>query len=144
MSLEGRKAPLKAALLNQEIVAGLGNIYVDEALFLAGLHPQVPAGSLRLNERTKLHSAIQQVIREGIAHRGVSFRDYRDVDGNIGSQQNYVRVFRRTNRPCDVCESMIRRTVISGRSSHWCPKCQSLRQAKRKVLPKSRRIRSLK
>jgi formamidopyrimidine-DNA glycosylase len=138
-SLRGRTGPLKSVLLNQEIVAGLGNIYVDEALFLARLHPRVPGGSLRPGERRALHASIQQVLREGIANRGTSFRDYTDADGKPGSQQHYVRVFRRTDQPCDVCGAVIRRSVVGGRSSHWCPRCQSARQASRQSRRGTRR-----
>ncbi len=132
-ALRGRSAPLKSLLLNQEVIAGVGNIYADEALFLARLHPSAPAGSLRPAERRALHAAIQQVIREGIEHRGASFRDYTDADGKEGSQQFFVRVFRRTEEPCDECGASIRRSVVGGRSSHWCPRCQPSRQTGRQV-----------
>ena len=132
-ALRGRHTPLKSALLNQTIVAGLGNIYVDEALFLARLHPTVPAGALRPAERRTLHVAVEEVVRDGIKHRGVSFRDYTDVDGRKGHQQHFVRVFRRTGDPCDDCGAHIRRTVVGGRASHWCPRCQPARQDRRKV-----------
>ena len=138
-ALAGREAPLKSILLDQRRVAGLGNIYVDEALFLAGLHPSVPAGSLRPEERARLHAAIEQTLREGIDHRGASFRDYTDADGKDGSQQHFVRVFRRTGQPCDTCGAAIRRTVVGGRASHWCPRCQSARQATRKAKRKPKR-----
>ena len=140
-ALHGRKAPLKSTLLDQRRIAGLGNIYVDEALFLARLHPAVPAGSLRPAERRALHAAIEEVIREGIAHRGASFRDYTDAEGKDGRQQFFVRVFRRTDEPCDVCGTPIRRTVIGGRASHWCPRCQPARQTSRRV-PRKRARRS--
>ena len=136
--VEGRQAPLKSVLLDQRRVAGLGNIYVDESLFLAGLHPSVPAGSLRAEECARLHAAIEQTLREGIAHRGASFRDYTDADGKDGNQQHFVRVFRRTGQPCDCCGGTIQRTVVGGRASHWCPRCQPARQARRKP---RRRIR---
>ncbi len=132
-ALRGRTAPLKSALLNQERVAGLGNIYVDEALFEAGLHPTVPAGSLRPAERARLHAAIVRVLRQGVRRRGASFRDYADGLGRRGRQQHYVRVFRRTGQPCDVCGAPIRRTVVGGRATHWCPRCQPAAQARRKA-----------
>lgn len=138
-TLERRTAPLKSILLDQRRVAGLGNIYVDESLFLAGLHPTVPAGALRPEERSRLHAAIEQTLREGIYHRGASFRDYTDADGKAGSQQNFVRVFRRTGQPCDTCGAEIRRTVVGGRASHWCPRCQPVRQATRKPKRESKR-----
>ncbi len=135
-ALRGRRTPVKAALLDQANVAGLGNIYVDEALFLAGLHPEAPAGSLRPAERTLLTAAIEDVLREGIDHRGASFRDYTDGRGEEGAQQFFVKVFRRTGEPCDRCGTTIRRSVVGGRSSHWCPRCQSPRQKGRRVQSK--------
>ncbi len=138
-ALRGRQAPVKSILLNQELIAGLGNIYTDEALFLARLHPLAPAGSLRPAERRALHAAVEEVLREGIRHRGASFRDYTDADGRKGRQQFFVKVFRRTDEPCDVCGSPIRRTVVGGRGSHWCPRCQPARQAGRRVFSKRSR-----
>ena len=135
----GRRAPLKSVLLDQRRVAGLGNIYVDESLFLAGLHPSVPAGALRAEECVRLHTAIEQTLREGIAHRGASFRDYTDADGKHGNQQHFVRVFRRTGHPCDTCGGTIQRTVVGGRASHWCPRCQPARQVRRKPKRKLRK-----
>ena len=138
-ALRGRQTPIKSALLDQSNIAGIGNIYADEALFLARLHPQAPAGSLRPAERTALHGAIREVLEEGVRHGGASFRDYTNVDGAEGSQQYYVRVFRRTEQPCDVCSAPIRRNLVGGRATHWCPKCQPQRQASRVV--RSRRPR---
>ena len=132
-ALIGRTAPLKSLLLDQRTVAGIGNIYADEALYLARLHPEVPAGALRPAERTALHAAIVQVLLEGVEHGGASFRDYTDVHGDEGRQQHYVRVFRRTGQPCDECGAEIRRTVVGGRSTHWCPRCQHPRQKSRKL-----------
>ena len=132
-ALRGRTAPLKSILLDQRTVAGIGNIYADEALFLARLHPEVPAGALRPAERPALHAAIVQSLREGVEHGGASFRDYTDVHGEEGAQQHYVRVFRRTGEPCDACGAEIRRTVVGGRATHWCPRCQHPRQRTRRV-----------
>ncbi len=132
-ALRGRRTALKSALLDQSNVAGLGNIYVDEALFLAHLHPEAPAGSLRPKERAALTKAVERVLRDGIANRGASFRDYTDGKGAQGSQQYFVRVFRRTGEPCDECGAEIRRSVVGGRSSHWCPRCQPAAQQRRQV-----------
>ena len=132
-ALSGRTIALKAALLDQRNIAGIGNIYADEALFIARLHPEVPAGALRPNERAALHTAIREVLEEGVAHGGASFRDYTDTAGEEGEQQYYVRVFRRTDQPCDKCATPIRRTIVGGRATHWCPKCQHPRQKTRKV-----------
>ena len=145
-ALRGRQAPLKAALLDQRNIAGIGNIYADEALFLSHLHPEVPAGSLRPPERRLLHAAIREVLDEGVRHGGASFRDYTNVEGEEGEQQYYVRVFRRTDQPCDSCTATIRRIIVGGRATHWCPKCQSARQRTRKVnskRPRSQSPRSL-
>ena len=132
-ALRGRAIALKTALLDQRSVAGIGNIYADEALFLARLHPEVPAGALRAKERLALHDAIRTVLEEGVAHGGASFRDYTDTAGEEGEQQYYVRVFRRTDAPCDECNTLIRRTIVGGRATHWCPKCQHARQKTRKL-----------
>ena len=131
--LRGRRQPIKSALLDQRNVAGIGNIYADEALFLARLHPEAPAGSLRPAERRNLHAAIRRVLEDGVAHGGASFRDYTDVDGAEGAQQYFVRVFRRTDEPCDDCGAAIRRIVVGGRATHFCPKCQPVRQRSRQV-----------
>ena len=132
-ALRGRHQPIKAALLDQRNIAGIGNIYADEALFISRLHPEAPAGSLRPPERRLLHTAIREVLEEGVRHGGASFRDYTNVEGEEGEQQYYVRVFRRTDQPCDACTALIRRTVVGGRATHWCPKCQSPRQKSRTV-----------
>ena len=132
-ALRGRQQPIKAALLDQRNIAGIGNIYADEALFLSRLNPEAPAGSLRPAERRALHAAIQQTLRDGVAHGGASFRDYTDVDGAEGEQQYFVRVFRRTDEPCDDCSATIRRIVVGGRATHFCPRCQPVRQRTRMV-----------
>lgn len=120
----GRTAPAKSFLLNQAIVAGVGNIYADEALFAAGIDPRRPAGELRRRELARLHAAIREVLEAGIRHRGVSFRNYVDAEGNAGANQTHVRVFRRTGQPCDVCATAIERVKLAGRSTHFCPRCQ--------------------
>ena len=132
-ALRGRGVAIKSALLDQRNVAGIGNIYADEALFLARLHPECPAGSLRPPERIRLHGAIQTVLCDGVRHGGASFRDYTDAVGAEGEQQYYVRVFRRTDQPCDDCGAIIRRSVVAGRATHFCPKCQPIRQRTRAV-----------
>ena len=136
--LRGRRAPIKSMLLDQRLIAGIGNIYADEALFLAHLHPEAPSGSLRPAERIHLYNAIGRVLQDGVANRGASFRDYTDGHGDQGSQQNFVRVFRRTDQPCDDCGASIRRSVVGGRASHWCPRCQPLAQKRRQVRSKRR------
>ncbi|GBD22502.1 Formamidopyrimidine-DNA glycosylase [bacterium HR29] len=122
--LRGRRAPVKAVLLDQRRIAGLGNIYADEALFAAGIRPDTPAGSLEAAAVRRLHEAITDVIRRGIERRGASFRDYVDANGEEGAQQMYVQVFRRTGKPCYRCGTPISRIVVGGRSTHFCPHCQ--------------------
>ncbi len=120
-----RKAPVKSALLDQTALAGLGNIYADEALFLAGIHPLRRADTLGEAEWQRLHAAIRRTLSEGIAHRGTTFRSYRDAQGRTGSHQESLNVYRRTGLPCPRCGTAIERLVIGGRSSHLCPRCQS-------------------
>lgn len=121
-----RRAPIKSVLLDQRALAGLGNIYADEALFAAGLHPQRPASSLSDSEVERLHGAIRQVLLAALDDRGASFRDYVDASGREGRHQFRVQVFRRTGQPCYVCGREIARVKVAGRSSHFCSKCQPL------------------
>jgi formamidopyrimidine-DNA glycosylase len=123
-ALAGRSAPIKSVLLDQRRMAGLGNIYADEALFEARIRPSTPAGAIGPAASKRLHAAVRAVLERGIANRGASFRDYVDGSGNAGQQQMHVQVFRRTGKPCYTCGSPIERTVIGGRSTHYCPKCQ--------------------
>jgi formamidopyrimidine-DNA glycosylase len=122
-----RRAPIKSVLLDQRAMAGLGNIYADEALFAAGLHPQRPASSLSRSEVERLHGAIGRVLRAALRDRGASFSDYVDASGREGRHQFRVQVFRRTGQPCYVCGREIARMKIAGRSSHFCSKCQPLK-----------------
>lgn len=123
-ALEGRQGTVKGRLLDQTRIAGLGNIYVDEALHRAGIHPGRPAGSLSRSEVKKLHAAIREVLAEGIAYRGTSVRDYVDGDGRAGAFQERLRVYRRTGQPCLACGAPIARTVVAGRGTFYCPRCQ--------------------
>ncbi|MGI8424992.1 MAG: bifunctional DNA-formamidopyrimidine glycosylase/DNA-(apurinic or apyrimidinic site) lyase [Chloroflexota bacterium] len=122
--LANRSAPIKAVLLDQRRMSGLGNIYVDEALFEARVRPDTPARLLSLAAARRLHASTRAVLERGIANRGASFRDYVDGRGEQGSQHMYVRVFRRTGKPCYDCGAMIERTVVAGRGTHFCPSCQ--------------------
>jgi formamidopyrimidine-DNA glycosylase len=122
--IERRTAPIKAVLMDQAAVAGLGNIYSDEALFLAGIRPRRAARRVRKGEVVRLHKAIGQVLHEAMGHRGSSFRDYVDADGREGQHQWHVRVYRRTGEPCYICGGRIKRIVVGGRSTHFCPRCQ--------------------
>lgn len=118
-------ARIKSALMNQRRIAGIGNIYADEILFRAGIDPFRPAKSLSREELRRLHSSLREVLREAIKKRGSSTSDYVDASGLPGSFQGHHRVYRRKGQPCLNCGEPIRRAVLGGRSTHWCPRCQS-------------------
>jgi len=120
----GRKTPIKSALLNQKLLRGVGNIYADESLFRAGLRPRRRASSITRDQLAKLHAAIKEVLKEAIALGGSSISDYVGAEGEEGFFQLQHRVYGREAKPCLVCRTPIRRVVIAGRSSHYCPKCQ--------------------
>ena len=122
--LKKTRRPIKAALLDQTLIAGLGNIYVDESLFVAGIHPLRPANRLKLDQIARLNVAIKQVLTRAIEAKGSSLRDYVDADGNRGSFQKLHNVYDRADEPCVTCRSPIKRIVLSGRSTHFCRKCQ--------------------
>ncbi len=122
--LRGRKGALKAALLDQRTLAGLGNIYVDEALWRARLNPLRPAGSLEPGELRRLHRSIRAALEAGLARQGSTLRDYRLPDGSSGAAQNEFHVYGRGGEPCDRCGTPIAKTTIAGRSSWFCPQCQ--------------------
>ena|SRR5271170_2106717 len=119
-----RKTPIKSALLNQKLLRGVGNIYADESLFRAGIRPRRRAVSLTRKELPRLYAAIQEVLKEAIAVGGSSVSDYVDSDGEEGFFQLQHRVYGREGEPCLVCKTPIKRVVIAGRSSHYCPQCQ--------------------
>lgn len=125
-ALAGRSAPIKSVLLDQRRVAGIGNIYADEALYEARIAPIAPAGDLGPGPVKRLHAAVRAVLERGIANRGASFKDYVDGAGEQGQQQMYVQVFRRTGKPCYACGAAIERIVVGGRSTHFCPRCQRI------------------
>lgn len=120
----GRKTPIKSALLNQKLLHGVGNIYADESLFRAGIRPRRQAGGLTRAELTRLHAAVKQVLKEAIKLGGSSVSDYVDAEGREGFFQLQHRVYMRTGKPCLVCKRPIKRIVLGGRSTHFCPKCQ--------------------
>ncbi|WP_323005835.1 bifunctional DNA-formamidopyrimidine glycosylase/DNA-(apurinic or apyrimidinic site) lyase [Pseudorhodobacter sp.] len=124
--LKGRATSIKSALLDQKNVAGLGNIYVCEVLFRAGLHPARPAGKLPAKDVAGLVPLIRDVLAEAIEAGGSSLRDYRQADGELGYFQHRFRTYGRENQPCTSsgCSATIQRIVQSGRSSFFCPKCQ--------------------
>ena len=122
--LANRAAPVKAVLLDQRRFAGLGNIYVDEALYEARIRPDTPAGKVSPAATKRLFASSRSVLERGIENRGASFKDYVDGQGEKGSQHMHVQVFRRTGKPCYRCGSTIQRTVVGGRATHFCPRCQ--------------------
>lgn len=124
--LQGRKRALKPLLLDQTFIAGVGNIYADEALYYARLHPQRRANSLTLADIEALHASIRKVLRMGIEREGASIDRYLKPDGSKGEMQNAVAVFQRTGKPCYGCErGVVERIVLGGRSTHFCPICQT-------------------
>lgn len=123
-ALAGRTGLLKPLLLNQRIVAGLGNIYVDEALFQAGIHPERRAGTLSRIEIERLHTAIREVLSAAIEGRGTTFDSYADIEGRAGQYQGRLQVFNRRGEPCPRCCRPIEKSVVGGRGTHFCPHCQ--------------------
>ncbi|HEX7288247.1 MAG TPA: bifunctional DNA-formamidopyrimidine glycosylase/DNA-(apurinic or apyrimidinic site) lyase [Candidatus Angelobacter sp.] len=118
------KAPIKAALLNQKLLAGVGNIYADESLFRAGIRPRRRAHTLTRDELNKLHAGVQQVLKEAIAAGGSSVSDYVDAGGEEGFFQLQHRAYGREGEPCLVCQTPIKKIVVAGRGTHYCPRCQ--------------------
>jgi formamidopyrimidine-DNA glycosylase len=119
-----RRTPIKAALLNQSLLHGVGNIYADEALFLAGIRPRRQAARLSRAELTRLRAALIKVLRQAIKLGGSSVSDYVDADGARGFFQLRHKVYQRTGEPCLVCGKPIQRITLAGRSTHFCPLCQ--------------------
>jgi formamidopyrimidine-DNA glycosylase len=122
--LKNRKTRIKSLLLNQTFLRGLGNIYADEALFRAGIHPLAMAGRIRPDRARKLYDAIVAVLTEAIEAGGSSISDYVDAEGRKGFFQFNHRVYQRTGEPCVTCKTPIRRVIVTQRSSHFCPRCQ--------------------
>jgi formamidopyrimidine-DNA glycosylase len=120
----GRKTPIKSALLNQKLLRGVGNIYADEALFRAGIRPRRRALTLSREQLRRLYQSVREVLQEAIQLGGSSISDYVDADGEEGFFQLQHRVYGREGENCLTCKTPIKRVVISGRSSHYCPKCQ--------------------
>src|SRR5215208_3353296 len=133
----GRRAPLKSFLLNQMGIAGIGNIYADEALHRAGLHPLSPAGSMKLADCERLRLGIVEALDAGLRSGGASVDDYRDARGGRGSMQDEFLVHTRQGRPCRRCGAEIRRIVVGGRSTYFCPSCQ--RRLRRRPQRRARR-----
>lgn len=120
-----RKAPIKAVLLNQELVAGIGNIYADEICFEAGIKPDRPVHKLREEEIKKLYKATQKIIKEAITHGGTTFKDYVDVRGGKGTHMDYLQVYKRGGEKCLRCrKGIVTVKRVGGRGTHFCPVCQ--------------------
>lgn len=125
VALEGKKTPIKSALLDQRVVAGLGNIYVSEALFRSRISPKRLAGSLKADEIRKLVPAIRKVLQDAIKAGGSSLRDHARPDGELGMFQHHFLVYDRAGMPCKLgCRGTVKRIVQAGRSTFYCPKCQ--------------------
>lgn len=118
------KSRIKTLLMDQSFVAGLGNIYADEVLYLAGVRPTRRAGTLTAKEKDKIFAAIRSVLSTAIEKKGTTVRDFVGSDGEPGGYQQYLKVYGRTDEPCPECGGVVKRVVIGGRSSHYCPKCQ--------------------
>lgn len=129
--LRGSRAGLKARLLDQGVVAGLGNIYVDEILHASGLHPGRSARSLRPGEVLRLHAAMIRILEDAIRAGGSTISDYRGLDGRAGDYQRRHRVFGREGLPCPACGTAIVKTRVAGRGTHHCPRCQVRPRARR-------------
>ncbi len=124
-ALWSKKGKIKPYLLDQKLVVGLGNIYADECLFRAGIHPARPASSLVEAEVDRLHRAIREILSEAIAHRGTTFATYVDGEGRKGEYGSMLKVYRRAGEPCPTCRTPISKLRLGGRTAHFCDVCQS-------------------
>jgi formamidopyrimidine-DNA glycosylase len=124
--LAGRKAPIKAAILDQRTLAGMGNIYADEALWRARIHPLRPAGELDPDEIKRLFRGVRQALEAGIARQGATLRDYATPDGSRGRMQHEFKVYGRGSEPCERCATPIEKTRVAGRGTWYCPHCQPI------------------
>ncbi|MGM0400628.1 MAG: DNA-formamidopyrimidine glycosylase [Chloroflexota bacterium] len=121
---EGRRARVKSLLLDQRVLAGLGNIYTDESLWKAGIHPCRPVDDLGFEEIERLHGSIRQVLRSAVENRGTTLRSYRDPNNRRGRNQEQLAVYGREGEACPRCGQTIVRDVVAGRGTHYCPTCQ--------------------
>ncbi len=132
--LRGRRARIKALLLDQRVLRGMGNIYTDESLWRARIHPMRLGANLTTGELRHLHRAVRHVLTEAIRLRGSSVSDYVDSEGQPGGFQQRHRVYQRQGKKCFRCSASIRRAIVAGRSSHFCPRCQPAPRARRRRL----------
>ncbi len=124
--LSDRRRPIKNALLDQTLVAGVGNIYADESLFMSQIHPQTLCTDLNLPQIERLHGAIVKVLQDSIGEGGTTFSDFRDIQGINGNYGSMAWVYDRDGKPCQTCGAVIERIKMAGRSAHFCPDCQRL------------------
>jgi formamidopyrimidine-DNA glycosylase len=125
-AMRGRKGAIKSWLMNQKLVAGLGNIYADESLFEARIHPLAQPGRVSAGKAHQLYKAVRKVLDRAVALGGTTFSDYMDIEGRPGAFLSKLKVYQHTGEPCRRCEHTIRRIVVGGRSSHFCPHCQPM------------------
>jgi len=130
--IQARKSRIKAVLLNQSVLRGIGNIYADESLWRAKIHPEKIGARLKDDELRRLHRAVQHILREAIRLRGSSISDYVDLDGGRGEFQQKHRAYQHDGKKCYRCGTIIRRIIVAGRSTHFCPQCQPAPQKPRK------------
>jgi formamidopyrimidine-DNA glycosylase len=123
-SLGGRRSRIKPLLMEQRLVAGIGNIYADEILYDARIHPRRKASTLSMEECRALHAAIRENLEAGIEHRGTTVQFHRDLLGRPGEHQDYLRVFERGGLPCPECGGKVAQEQVGGRTTYYCPKCQ--------------------
>jgi formamidopyrimidine-DNA glycosylase len=123
-AMRARRGAIKSWLMNQQLLAGLGNIYADESLYVAGIHPLAQPGRVSARKARRLFRAVRRVLDHAVKLQGTSFRDYVDIEGRPGNFEPRLRVYQRTGQPCRRCGHPIRRIVIAGRSSHFCSACQ--------------------
>lgn len=125
-TLKGKTSKIKAVLLNQAYVVGIGNIYVDESLFRAGIHPEQPANTLTDKQFEALHQAVVATLAESVEVGGSSIKSYVNGQGEMGMFQHQLKIYGRQNEPCVTCGTPIEKTVVGGRGTHYCPACQTL------------------
>lgn len=130
--IKGRSTKIKPLLLNQEVIVGLGNIYVDEALHLAGIHPAREADSLTKPELERLHAAIVSTLQDAVDAGGSSIKSYVNGQGEMGMFQHQLKAYGRKNEPCSACGQPIEKIVLGGRGTHFCPKCQPFKKQRKK------------
>jgi formamidopyrimidine-DNA glycosylase len=126
--LAGRSTKIKPLLLNQEYIVGIGNIYVDESLYLAGIHPEREANTLTRQELAALFDAVVKTLQEAVAAGGSSIKSYVNGQGEIGLFQHQLKMYDRKGEPCYTCGQPIEKIIVSGRGTHYCPQCQPLKR----------------